>query len=216
MLSLLFGKTNNMQKQHKGIFRIGTSGIVVPVSKQSFPNDFRDKSRLNYYGSLFNTLEVNSTFQSYRCCQPSKSGLLRFPRFSIHHKAVERNNSYKTIKIDFENIDIFFNAVQHIGEKKGCLLIQFPGSITSEYRNKVTQILSRLQRLDFGQQWRKAVEFRSADWYNSETTFLLAKYDVSMVFHDMPKSNNLALSEGEKFVYLRYHGKFEGRLQRQL
>ena len=49
-------------KQQPGILRIGTSNIVVPGTKQTFPEAFRIKSRLHYYASLFNTLEVNSSF----------------------------------------------------------------------------------------------------------------------------------------------------------
>ena len=52
-----------MNNQSKGILRIGTSGIVVPGSKPSFPDEFKNKSRLSYYASLFNTLEVNSSFK---------------------------------------------------------------------------------------------------------------------------------------------------------
>src|ERR1043165_6254219 len=51
-----------MMKACKGIFRIGTSNIVVPGNKQSYPPEFREKSRLNYYSSFFNSLEVNSSF----------------------------------------------------------------------------------------------------------------------------------------------------------
>ena len=51
-----------MMKKTAGIVRIGTSNIVVPGNRQSFPPGFRDKSRLHYYASLFNTVELNSTF----------------------------------------------------------------------------------------------------------------------------------------------------------
>src|SRR3954467_10376100 len=185
------GKTNNMQKQDKGIFRIGTSGIVVPGSKQSFPVEFRDKSRLSYYGSLFNTLEVNSTFQKLPMLSTLEKWALDVPEeFQFTIKLWKEITHRKQLIINLENVDSFFNAVQHIGTKKGCLLIQFPGSITSSYSDKVEQILLRLQKLDFHGEWRKAIEFRSADWYTIETALLLSKYAVSMVFHDMPKSNN--------------------------
>lgn len=51
-----------MIKQSNGILRLGTSGIVVSGNKLSFPAAFQYKSRLDYYSSLFNTLEINSTF----------------------------------------------------------------------------------------------------------------------------------------------------------
>ena len=47
----------------KGSFYSGTSGLVLPFpNKQSCPPEFHDKPRLAYYASLFNSLEVNSSF----------------------------------------------------------------------------------------------------------------------------------------------------------
>jgi uncharacterized protein YecE (DUF72 family) len=44
-------------------FYRGTSNIeLVEKNKQAFPPEFRSKSRLAYYSSLFNSVEVNSTF----------------------------------------------------------------------------------------------------------------------------------------------------------
>src|SRR5690349_976965 len=41
----------------------GTSGLVLPVpNKLFFPDEFKEGSRLNYYASLFNSIEVNSSF----------------------------------------------------------------------------------------------------------------------------------------------------------
>ena len=47
----------------RGKFYGGTSGLVLPVAnKLAFPPAYQDKSRLTYYASLFNSLEVNSSF----------------------------------------------------------------------------------------------------------------------------------------------------------
>src|ERR1700734_2216846 len=47
----------------KAGFYSGTSNVVLPVKNKSFlPEAFRDKTRLNYYGSLFNSVEINSSF----------------------------------------------------------------------------------------------------------------------------------------------------------
>ncbi len=43
-------------------FYSGTSGLVVPVPQALYPPEFKGKSRLNYYASLFNSIEINSTF----------------------------------------------------------------------------------------------------------------------------------------------------------
>ncbi len=43
-------------------FYSGTSGLVLPVPKLLYPAEFQDKSRLTYYASLFNSIEINSSF----------------------------------------------------------------------------------------------------------------------------------------------------------
>src|ERR1700743_2334408 len=41
----------------------GTSNIVLPVANKSlYPPAYQQASRLTYYASLFNSLEVNSSF----------------------------------------------------------------------------------------------------------------------------------------------------------
>lgn len=192
---------------NKGILRIGTSGIVVPGSKQSFPAEFQLKSRLNYYASLFNTLEVNSTFHKI----PLQSTLEKWSQdvpenFQFTVKLWREITHVKQLIINLDNIDTFFGVVNNIGNKKGCLLVQFPGSITAEFSTQVEQILRRLQQSDNENQWRKAIEFRSVTWYNNRTYELLDKFNYVMVLHDMPKSKNLEINQQSQFIYFRFHG----------
>lgn len=51
-----------MTKKKRGELRIGTSNVVLPFNKSKFPEEFKQKTRLGYYASLFNTVELNSTF----------------------------------------------------------------------------------------------------------------------------------------------------------
>ncbi|MCW3111745.1 MAG: hypothetical protein JWR18_141 [Segetibacter sp.] len=196
-----------MTNVKRGNFRIGTSGIVVPGSKESFPEEFQLKSRLNYYSSLFNTLEVNSTFKKL----PLSSTLVKWSNdvaetFQLTLKLWKEITHVKELNTDLNNIDIFFNVANKIGNKKGCLLIQFPGKVSSEYYDNVEQILLRLQLLDTNNEWRKAVEFRSITWYQERTYDLLDQHRTTLVLHDMPKSNNLAITVRSDFYYFRYHG----------
>lgn len=196
-----------MINQSRGILRIGTSGIVVPGSKRSFPEEFQLKSRLNYYGSLFNTVEINSTFQKIPMLSTFEKWSLDVPeKFQFTVKLWKEITHVKQLNIDLENIDTFISGTNYIGNKKGCLLVQFPGSITAEYRDKVEQILLRLHKLDHKNQWPKAIEFRNITWYSSETYELLNKYNASLVLHDMPKSKNFVFNETAKFIYFRFHG----------
>jgi uncharacterized protein YecE (DUF72 family) len=190
-----------------GILRTGTSGIVVPGAKQHFPAEFQMKSRLHYYSSLFNTVEINSTFYKIPMLSTFEKWSLDVPeefRFTV--KLWREITHAKHLDCDLQNIDLFLNAAKFIANKKGCLLIQFPGSITADYGAPVEWILRRIQVLDPENEWRKAVEFRSATWYNDQTYKLLDTYGASIVLHDMPKSKNDVLNEAAVFVYCRFHG----------
>jgi hypothetical protein len=57
-----------------GTLRTGTSGIVVPGPKATFPEAYQATSRLTYYATLFNSVEINSTFY------PNPKRLLPGPR----------------------------------------------------------------------------------------------------------------------------------------
>lgn len=195
-----------MNKKKKGILRTGTSGIVVPGTRQSFPVEFQQKSRLNYYGTLFTTLEINSSF--YKVPMPStfERWSLDVPEnFQFTIKLWKEITHIKNLETDLDNINSFLKAADLIGNKKGCVLLQFPGKITLEYYNQVEQILKRLSENDPKNKWRKAIEFRSATWYVSETHELLNEYGASIVLHDIPKSKNFETNKAAKFVYLRFH-----------
>lgn len=43
-------------------FYSGLSGLALPIPKYLFPEPHRNSSRLTYYASLFNSVEINSTF----------------------------------------------------------------------------------------------------------------------------------------------------------
>jgi uncharacterized protein YecE (DUF72 family) len=196
-----------MKKKGGGIFRVGTSGIVVPGTKQSFPEEYKLRSRLNYYSSLFDTLEVNSSF--YKVPMPStcEKWSLDVPAdFKFTLKLWKEITHAKELNFDPGNIDLFFKAADRIGNKKGCLLIQFPGKITLEYFAQLAKILQSVQELDHSNEWRKAVEFRNTTWYAGETYELLNEYGASMVLHDIPKAKNFEINEKWQFYYYRFHG----------
>ena len=112
----------------------------------------------------------------------------------------------KELNFDPANIDLFFKTADCIGNKKGCLLIQFSGKVTLKYFKQVENILQRAQELDQSNDWRKAIEFRNTTWYVGETYELLNEYGASMVLHDIPKAKNFEINEKWPFIYYRFHG----------
>ena len=193
--------------QTKGILRIGTSGIVVPGNKQSFPALFQKGSRLNYYSSLFNTVEINSSFYKIPMATTFEKWSLDVPvGFQFTVKLWRGITHEKQLKINLDDIRKFVTAANNLGDKKGCLLIQFPGSITIDDCAGVERILQKLIAIDTKNEWRKAIEFRDNSWYGNYAFSLLDKYGASVVLQDMPKSKNVEVNAGATFIYCRFHG----------
>jgi uncharacterized protein YecE (DUF72 family) len=191
----------------KGTLRIGTSNITLPGNKQTFPKEFSDKSRLNYYASLFNSLEVNSSFYKVPLPATFAKWAADVPHdFQFTVKLWKEITHDKTLTIDPEKVNYFLNAASGLADNKGCLLIQFPGKINFEHFAKVEELLSEIKNAEGGTIWRKAIEFRSPTWYVSETEELMDEYDASMVLHDMPKSKLAEPNKNAPFVFIRYHG----------
>src|SRR4051794_30341896 len=112
---------SGMSKDTKGILRIGTSNIVVPFSKEFFPVAFQDKSRLNYYSSIFNTVELNSTFKK----TPRPSTFEKWAddvpgEFQFTVKMFKDITHIKELNTDFTLIESVVNAANYLGDKKGC------------------------------------------------------------------------------------------------
>lgn len=194
-------------KPGKGIFRTGTSNIVVPGNKQSYPAAFRGKSRLNYYSSFFNSLEVNSSF--YKVPMPStfEKWSHDVPAgFQFTVKLWKEITHVKELKAELASVKMFLDAAGKLGNKKGCLLVQFPGKITVEYYNRVEAILDKIKENDRDGKWKIAMEFRHASWYIAETVELMDTYKASLVIHDIPKGRNSEANKNAPFIFIRFHG----------
>src|SRR5687768_16157005 len=114
-------------------FYSGTSNLVSPLKKSEQPPEFKDASRLTYYASLFSSVEVNATF--YKLPKPatiekwanSVPGYFRFtfkvPKGVTHAKDLEFSS---------EELELFAETVDQVGDKKGCLLVQLPPKVSRE------------------------------------------------------------------------------------
>jgi len=213
-----------MDTRHQNQIRIGTSGIVLPVTKSAFPEAFKTGTRLHYYASLFNTLEVNSSFY-------------KIPRFSTFEKWSNEVPDHFTFtvklwrgithakKLDYTLSDLenFMRAANGLGQKKGCLLIQFPSSIRIEYLGIVEKLLANITQLNGDLPWKLAIELRHHTWYQQSAYDMFAKYGASLVLHDMPNSKTpldyVTANHTLNCIYLRFHGptgQYNGSYSNQL
>jgi len=194
-------------KTNQSPIYIGTSGIVLPGNKTSFPESFRSGTRLQYYSAIFNSLEVNSSF--YKLPQAKTFAKWRnevADNFTFSVKLSKSITHAKQLKFEFADIDNFISATTELNTHKGALLIQFPASITVDYAEKVLCILHHLTSLQTAPFWQLAVEVRHNSWYTNDFYAALQQYHASLVFHDMPSSKTPMDQTATECIYLRFHG----------
>jgi uncharacterized protein YecE (DUF72 family) len=186
----------------------GTSGLLLPVpNKEFYPEAFKAASRLHYYSSLFNSIEINSSFYKVPMASTiSKWAADTSDDFKFTFKLWRGITHNKGLAFDPQAINDFMERISAVGIKKGCLLIQFPGSIGLGYRREIEQMLMQVRRADPENGWKTAVEFRQESWYIPDTYDLLETLGMGLVTHDkLSKGSGFVESEMD-FIYVRFHG----------
>jgi len=191
-----------------GILRVGTSNITLPGTKDTFPEAFQTASRLTYYASLFNTLEINSSFYKVPMPATFDKWSNEVPDdFKFTVKLWREITHAKALACKLGDIDFFMKAANRLNDQqKGCLLIQFPASITINFIGKVYKILNRVTKVNPQHHWKICTEFRHTSWYTNDVYNMLGNFNASLVLHDMPASMLSALHTKAGVVYLRFHG----------
>ncbi|MFI5159808.1 MAG: DUF72 domain-containing protein [Sphingobacteriales bacterium] len=186
----------------------GTSGLVLPVPNKSYyPEEFKDKSRLCYYASLFNSIEVNSSFYKIPMAKTISKWTADVPAgFRFTFKLWRGITHEKDLFFDPANITRFMEAVNTAGFHKGCLLVQFPPSAKANLMPRLEQMAGYIQKADPDNTWKIAMEFRHPSWYNDRLLQFAETNDLNIVLQDIPASATpLEYAIGDT-VYLRFHG----------
>lgn len=189
-------------------FYAGTSGILLPVpNKEFFPEDFKDKSRLTYYASLFNSLEVNSSFYKVPMAVTVEKWAESVPEdFKFTFKLWRDITHNKDLAFDPSAVAQFMQTIERAGDKKGALLVQFPPGTRVSARPQLQQLLELIRKYDPSNSWQVALEFRHPSWYQEEIYELIENQQMAVVLHDKPGSASPLTTQVQDFVYLRFHG----------
>jgi len=135
-----------VQTSSNNSFYSGTSGIVLPVSKTLYPDEFKQKSRLEYYASIFNSIEINSSFYKL----PKTSTIIRWREavpeyFQFAFKLPKTVSHSKGLHFNDGEIERFLQTINNVGKKKACILVQLPPSLKLD---KIKQLQKLLKTLD--------------------------------------------------------------------
>jgi uncharacterized protein YecE (DUF72 family) len=194
------------------MFYSGTSNVAVPEANRTlYPQAYRDKSKLHYYASLFNTVEINTTFKKLPMRRTIEKWAERVGedfRFTFKLNSAITHN--KSLLFHPDDLIGFIDLINLVGDKKACLLIQFPGKLTAACAPQLESLLNIIRKTDPLYSWKTAIEFRNPGWYHQDVFDLLRAHNSALVFHDMPGSSSPLNEITAAFVYLRLHGTEKG------
>lgn len=184
----------------------GLSGLQLPLPKYQFPPPYEDASRLTYYSTFFNSIEINSSFYKVpRAITVAKWAGSVPANFKFTFKLWKSITHVKDLMFDDSDVEVFLNAIAPAINKKACLLIQFPPGLGRESIIQLQKLLVCIRERD-QHNWNIAVEFRNSSWYNKDLYRLLEMYNASLVIQDIPKSSTPLIESSNKLVYVRFHG----------
>lgn len=188
-------------------FYSGISGLQLPIPRYLYPPPYENASRLTYYATFFKSIEINSSFYKIPQAATVAKWVGHVPEnFRFTFKLWGEITHSKNLAFKETDVAAFFNAINPVQDKKGCVLVQFPPSLDVYSIFQLNELLACIKKTAGSQGWKIAVEFRNKSWYQQNVYELLDLYNVSVVIHDIPKSATPSLNQKADFIYLRFHG----------
>lgn len=180
----------------------GTSGWSYEKWKEVFyPDGMGPGKYLEYYSSLYNAVEIDSTFYNI----PDEKTILKWRNSTPHGflfcpKMFQRiTHEMKLIGAE-KFVEIFVERMATLKDRLGMILVQMPPSL--KFRNKRV-IIEFLQSLP--SEFKFAIEFRNISWFNEDIYSLLERYNVTIAWSDTPfVDRNYAMTD--RNIYLRLVG----------
>jgi uncharacterized protein YecE (DUF72 family) len=190
------------------LVRVGCSGWnYTHWRERVYPKGLPPKRWLEHYATLFDTVEVNSTF--YRLprvtavcgwVEQTPSDFLFAVKMSRYLTHIRRLGGLET------GIPLFYERIEPLvrSPKLGPVLWQLPPT----FKRDDERLAAALATLPEG---RHAFEFRHPTWYVNEVYEPLRSHGVALVIPDSPKYPFRELELTADWTFVRFHHGTRGR-----
>jgi uncharacterized protein YecE (DUF72 family) len=189
------------------VVKVGCLSWTYPDWAGSFyPDGTKPADYLQFYSSIFDIVEVDSTFYRTPNVQTIKQWKEKVPeRFTFAVKLPKKiTHSVKGAETAKE-YGFFQRVIGNLGDHLGCVVAQMPPYF--KFETGVERLKQIISDTDHG--IRLAVELRHKSWYNAETYALLRKHGVCLVWAvNEYVEDELQPIATTDFVYLRFRGEF--------
>lgn len=181
---------------------IGCSGYNYKDWREVFyPGKMTQKNWLEYYASVFDTVEINNTFYKFPTENTLKQWRDNVPstfKFTLKgHRYITHRKKLKEVE---RSVSDFGDLTRFLKRKIGCLLWQLPSNL---HRND-EKLIQFCQTLD-GRR-KNVIEFRHESWFHEEVYAILREHRVIFCSISCPDFSEELITT-HKSGYLRFHGK---------
>jgi uncharacterized protein YecE (DUF72 family) len=190
--------------------RIGTSGWGYKEWRGSFyPEKFREKDMLHYYGEHFSTVEVIYTARRMPSTELLEGWTQQVPDdFSFLLKAPQTITHFRRLKNVAEPLANFTQAIATLGPRLGPIVFQLPPN----FKKDVPLLTNFLAQIPPG--LRAAFEFRHDTWYDDQVYDALRSHEVALCIADTDEATSPVLTTAPwGYVRLRRENYSEAALQ---
>jgi uncharacterized protein YecE (DUF72 family) len=172
-----------------------------------YPKGVPARRWLEHYATLFDTVEVNSTF--YRLAKPKAvAGWVEQtpPDFEFTVKSSRYLTHVRRLREVEQGIERFYDAIRPLAEspKMGPVLWQLPANFKADPE----RLADLLERLPAG---RHAFEFREPGWFSDTVLSLLQAHGAALVIGDHPERPWQPHVLTADWTFLRFHYGSRGR-----
>src|SRR5688500_5212054 len=127
----------------------GLSGLELPVPKYQFPPEFQNSSRLTYYSSFFNTIEINNSFYTLPMVATVSRWASSVPDdFRFTFKLLRDITHVNNLMYDDSLIKKFMQVISNVGKKRGAILVQFPPGLKEDNIHQLDRLLVAIGNTD--------------------------------------------------------------------
>lgn len=192
---------------------IGTAGWQYPEWKETFyPKGLPQSQYLKYYSSIFNAVELNSSYYQLPRPETVIEWKLKTPKsFLICPRLIQAITLKKKLKKGDNLLKAFLGHFQNLEERLGPIIIEIPPAIEFEDEN-VKPFLDLLGR--FSQHYTFVIEPRHLSWMSPEASSLCEELSLTWSISDFCGRFPTIQRVIGKSVYLRFHGTDDLNLAR--
>ncbi len=167
-----------------------------------YPRGTQPEDYLEFYSSVFDTVEIDSTFYSI----PPQNSARKWnkstpPGFKLSPKLPREITHERRLRSTSLLMEQFMESIYPIKEKIGMVLVQLPPSMN--YDESFLDFQNFISDLPAGLKF--AVEFRDNSWFKDSVYKFLVENNVTMAWSEIPMARNPPVVTSDH-IYLRLVG----------